>query len=296
VHGRRFVLARGRQARQTGKQFNSARDMENNESRKSFPWTVAIIAATVIIVAAFALVAYLRTEQHIKETVDKGFAAAGRVGDKAAEVARNFMTGHITETFRESITSIHSTQGDVLELAVLNGDETFTRTDEKRIGWGWVSLGMNVAEIRVPVTFRYHLRLSDSWRLAARDGVCFVQAPAIRASQPPAIHTDAMTRRAEGGWARFGKGEQLDELERNLTPNLEQRATNAAHIQLVREACRQSVAGFVKNWLMQNRQWGDRKFSAIVVVFPDEAAVASDQQLLQLQREPTVRLEGGASR
>jgi hypothetical protein len=258
--------------------------MESNQTRKSFPWATAMIAAALVIIAAFALIAYLKTARDIKETVNKVISAG-------PEMARNFVTGNITTTFRESIPQITSTKGDILELATFRCDESFKRTDEKWTGWGWVYLGTTIAEIRVPVTFRYHLRLSDPWRLAARDGVCLVLAPRIRPSQPPAIHTDEMERRAESGWARFDKNDQLDELERSMTPTLEQRARDPAHMQLVREACRQSVAAFVKKWLMREGQWRSDRFSSIVVVFPDEASVAADQDLLQLRHEPTLRLD-----
>ena len=259
--------------------------MESNPTRRPFPWAAALLAAAVVIIAAFALVAYayLRTVREVKDTVNKVVSAA-------PEIARNFITGNITTTFRESIHQITSTKGDILELATARCDETFKRTDEKWAGWGWVYLGTTVAEIRVPVTFRYHIRLSDPWRLAARDQVCLVLAPAIRPTRPPAIHTDEMERRAESGWARFDKNEQLDALERSMTPSLEQRAGDAAHLQLVREACRQSVAAFVRKWLMREGQWRSDRFTAIIVVFPDEAAVSSDDDLLRLRHEPTLRL------
>jgi hypothetical protein len=243
-----------------------------------------MIAAALVIIAAFALFAYLKTARGVKDTVEKVIGAA-------PEIARNFITGNITTTFHESLPQITSTQGDVLELAVYRCDESFKRTDEKWAGWGWVYLGKTIAEIRVPVSFRYHLRLSETWRLAARDQACVVLAPLVRPSLPPAIHTAEMERRAESGWARFDKNDQLDALERSMTPTLEQRAGDAAHLQLVREACRQSVAGFVKKWLMREGQWRSDRFTSIVVLFPDEAAVSSDQDLLRLSHEPTLRLE-----
>ena len=258
--------------------------MESNQTRRPFPWGTALIAAALVIIAALALVAYLKTIHGIKDTVSTAI-------NKMPEIARNFITGNITHTFRESLPQITSTKGDILELAIYRCDETFKRTDEKWTGWGWVYLGTTVAEIRVPVSFRYHLRLSDPWRLAARDQVCLVMAPQIRPSLPPAIHTAEMERRAESGWARFDKNDQLDELERSMTPTLEQRARDPAHVQLVREACRQSVAAFVKKWLMREGQWRSDKFTSIVVVFPDEASVSTDQDLLQLRHEPPLKLD-----
>jgi len=131
--------------------------MEDRKPPKPFPWATAIVAAAIIIIAVLALVAYLKTGREVKAIV--------------SAVARNFKTGKITHTFRESIPRIASTQGDVLELAVSQSDESFKRSDEKRIGWDYIYWGTTVVEIRVPVTFRYHLRLSDAWRLAARDHV-----------------------------------------------------------------------------------------------------------------------------
>jgi len=251
--------------------------MQDNKPQKLFPWGTAIVAATIIILAAFALVAYVMTVREAKAL--------------ASAVARNFKTGKITHTFRESIPRITSTQGDVLELAVSQSDETFKRSDEKRIGWDYLYLGTTVVEIRVPVTFRYHLRLSDSWRLAARDHVCVVLAPQIRPSLPPAIHTALMEKHAESGWARFDKNDKLEELEQSLTGLLEQRAMDTNHLQLAREACRQSVAEFVKRWLLREEHWRSDRFSAIVVVFPDEVTVASDKELLQLPDKPTLKLD-----
>lgn len=258
--------------------------MEDLQPRKTFPWATAIIAAAAVIIAGFALYAYLWTARGLKNTVDKVVSAG-------PEIARNFLTGNITHTFRESIPQITSTKGDILELAVSRSDETFKSTDEKWAGWGWVYLGTTIAEIRVPVSFRYHLKLSDPWRLVTRGQTCVVLAPQIRPSLPPAIHTDEMERRAESGWARFDKNDQLDALERSMTPTLSQRAGDKAHLRLVREASRQSVAAFVKKWLMREGQWSSDRFNSIVVLFPDEAAVASDDDLLKFRAEPTVKLE-----
>ena len=75
-----------------------------------------------------------------------------------------------------------------------------------------------------------------------------------------------MEKKAESGWARFDKQQQLDQLEKEMSGMLERRAKDAPHMNLVREQCRQSVADFVKNWLIQRAQWTNN-FEAIVVVF-----------------------------
>jgi hypothetical protein len=141
-----------------------------------------------------------------------------------------------------------------------------------------------MVEIRAPVTFRYHILLSDPWKLTAKGNVCFVCAPRLRASQPPAIDTGGIEKRAESGWARFDKTEKLDELERSMTGLLNQRAADSVHMNAVREISRSSVAEFVKSWLIQRAQWTNT-FDAIVVVFPDEGDFSAGKPTIQLQTQ-----------
>ena len=151
-------------------------------------------------------------------------------------------------------------------------------------------VGTTTVEIRVPVTFRYHILLSDPWHLAAKGNVCFVYAPQFRPTLPPAINTGLMEKRAESGWARFDKNERLDELKRDMTGMLVQRARSAPHLNLVREQCRKSVGEFVKNWLIQKSQWTNN-FDAIVVVFPDEKSFVSDQALSDFKGQPVITIQ-----
>ncbi len=256
-----------------------------------FPWITAIVALVVIVLASFALVVVLKAGKAATDMADKGGVLIEKGIKAVPEIARNFKTGKITQTFRESIPEIKSTGGDILELAISRSEESFTRTHERRIAWDWVYLGTTIAEIRVPVTFRYHLRLSEQWRLATHGQVCIVLAPPIRPSLPPAIHTEGMEKRAESGWARFDKLDQLEKLQAELTGLLEKRAMDPAHTALVREECRKSVAAFVKTWLLREAHWRSDRFTAIVVVFPDEVTVSSDEALGDLQAQPILKLE-----
>lgn len=237
------------------------------------PWKTLIFSATMIAMAAFAYHAYCKSIQAIASSAEK------------------FKTGTITHTFVEHIPDVSPTHGDVLELATSQSVEEFSRSDSRKIAWDWIYLGTTVSTIRVPATFRYHLRLSDPWRLAAKDRVCKVLAPEIRPSLPTAIHTDQMEKHTENGWALFNKDDQLAELERGITPELDKRSGDAAHLKLVREACRQSVGDFVRKWLMKEEQWRSDRFTSIIVVFPDECEAGSDQELEQFRYEPTVKLD-----
>ena len=64
----------------------------------------------------------------------------------------------------------------------------------------------------------------------------------------------------------------MDELERELTELLSRRAADPDTIDLVRETSRRRVAEFVRTWLLAERQWADGRFSAITVLFADDAA------------------------
>lgn len=261
-------------------------------ARPRFPWAVALIAATVVALGCLALVAYLRTLSEARQVADGGVDLVRYVVTNAPSIAERFQTGTITHTFRKGIPEVSRNQGDILELATSRSEETITRRDARRVAWDRLYLGTTLAEIRVPVTFRYHVRLSDPWKLAVRDQVCVVLAPPIRPSLPPAIHTEGMEKRAESGWARFDKGDQLDALERDLTATLSERAADPAHLALVREACRQSVAGYVRNWLLKEEHWREDRFTAVKVYFPDELAVESDEELARYGESPTLLLGG----
>jgi hypothetical protein len=79
-----------------------------------------------------------------------------------------------------------------------------------------------------------------------------------------------MQKRSERGWLRLDLEQQMDELERSLTPTLSARAASAQTLALVREPARRRVAEFVRDWLLREDHWRDDRFTAITVVFADE--------------------------
>jgi hypothetical protein len=195
----------------------------------------------------------------------------------------------------EGLPRSDSTHGNILELATSETHEFFRREDSRQTLWGWLDLGTTVSEIRVPVTFRYHLKLSEQWLLTTRGNVCVVQAPVIRPSLPPAIHTDRLEKSSQSGWARFNKAENLAELEKQLTPLLNARAADPRHLRNVREECRKSVAEFIRNWLVREDHWRKDRFTAVVVVFQDELSRPDAKLELELENRsllPTLSLDG----
>lgn len=205
-------------------------------------------------------------------------------------LAAHFQKQTITESFQENVRRIASTQGDVLELATLETEETATKYDTKTWFNDAVYLGTTVAEIRAMVVYRYHLKLSDEWKLTVENGRCMVIAPPIRPSLPPAIRTETMEKKSEAGWLRFNAAENLAELEKGLTLMLERRAAAPGKINHVREASRLSVAKFVQHWVLkEQKQHAQEGIREIVVIFPDEPAANSTAEA---SRQPaTVTLE-----
>ncbi len=233
--------------------------------------------------AGLALVAYVWTLRSAGQAAERLGGSVEAAGERIADIGERFRTGTITQTFLSSIPRIHGTGLGNLELATTEITELLSVTDERRILWDWVSLGETASEIRVPVTYRYHLRLADTWQVDISEQTIVVHAPAIRASLPPAIDTETMTKRTEQSWLRFNGQDQLEQLERSLTPTLERFAQDGPHLDLVREQCRRTVAGFVRAWLLSENQWGADRFRSIVVVFPDESPSADDLRMPTLE-------------
>jgi hypothetical protein len=233
---------------------------------RSWRWPLVVVVAVLAI--AFSV---WRACRFLEDSRREARAVVADAGKAARELAEGFKTGRITTTFVAAIPTLQP-GGPLLELASFEATETFTRKDERAVLFDLIPLGTNVTEIRVPVTYRYRVLLSDPWQLDVRDKLCLVRAPRIHASLPPAIHTDRLERRGERGWLRGGVAEQMEQLERSITPTLNERSADAAHLALVREPCRRRVAEFVRAWLLREQQWRDDRFTAVTVTFADEPA------------------------
>ena len=257
------------------------------------PWQETLVALRWVLALALVLAAGLFVFVYTHHQTEKAAVALGGAAQSAAEraegIARGFLSGAITETFLSSLPEIDSSGTGLLEVGRIQVDETFTRSDERRVLWDTFSLGTTTTEIRVPVTYRYHLRLDDAWRLEVSDRVCIVYPPRIRPTQPPAIHTEGLRKRVDEALLRFDAAEQLATLEQSMTPRLRQMAGDPRHVDLIRETARRTVAEFVRGWLLRENQWGEGRFHTIEVHFPDEGIETVPP------RGPTLRLGEGAS-
>lgn len=228
-------------------------------------WPLVILA-----LALLAFGAYWLTLRQAAAGARAFGDAAGKTADRVQKLAEGFFAGDVTESFVSEIPKIDRSGEGKLEVASAEIVETLTRSDERRLFWDTLSLGTTTVEVQVPVTYRYHVRLEDDWRVEVRGPVALVLAPAILPSLPPAIHTDRMRTRTEESWLRFDGADRMEELRRSLTPRLTERAKAAGHVDLVREEARRRVGQFVRRWLLDQEFWADDRFSTIKVAFPDE--------------------------
>ena len=242
------------------------------------PWA---IAAVVIVITIAITVAYISTLKAAKEVMPETIEKAA---EKIETIAEKFKTGTIHTTWRNHISSI-TVNGTDLEVASLKSDEFFTHEDEKRVFWEYIPLGKNISQIKVPVTYRYHIDLSEDWVIEVKDNVCAVVAPRIRPTLPVAIETDKMEKKVDEGWLRFDGEEQLTDLEKNITPALAVHARK--NLDNVREHARQAVAKFVRQWLMKEDHWRENRFTAVQVSFMEEL----EDVPKPVEKPPTLELE-----
>ena len=190
--------------------------------------------------------------------------------------APNVVTGNITASFVAAIPEI--TPELNLELATATQTEVFTKASSCVL-WEVFDLGTSTVQIRVPVTYRYHLRLRESWRLEIQGKRVIVHPPKFRPSLPPAIHTDKLQKLCVRGWARGSTTELLEQTHHEITPTLITYASDPRHLDLVRSQCRKSVAEFVKLWLERERMWGGNGPTEIQIIFPSEEDSSKHQRL-----------------
>lgn len=160
------------------------------------------------------------------------------------------------------------TKGGLLEVATVRALERFTREDSRDF-WG-IDLGTTVSQIQVPVTYRFHIEMAREWPIELRGRTAIARAPAIKPSLPVAFDTAAMEKYTRAGWARFNKEENLEALERSMTPTLAERASGEAYRGLAEDAARRTIAEFITTWLLKETDWKRDPLHKVVVLFPGE--------------------------
>ena len=237
----------------------------NGNTLAKWRWPIA-----VILVPLLGLIGFVIGVRSCKQTAVESINAVGNQASNLVTALGKFNQATITQTFEEYLPQLSSEPGGRLEVAALTVNESFAKSDHLITAWGKLDLGTTMTEIKVPATYRYYVRLHDPWKLEVTSNICIVRAPRLHPSLPPAIDTAHMEKKSERGWGRLNAAEQMDQLEKDITPTLSTYAADSKHLALVREECRKTVAQFVRDWLLKEQQWRDDRFNAIKVVFADE--------------------------
>jgi len=235
----------------------------------AYRWPLTLIALGVLLILGCVLVFFL-AGSFFKKGVDGSLDASHEVLDRIEGMVAGSTRETLQTSFLADIPTIADAGGGHLELAKVDRTEVLRSEDTLTVLWDRISLGTSVAEIRVPTTYRYYVKLDDPWQIEVQDQICRVLAPKLRTSLPPAIHTHRMEKRMDNGWARFNAQEQMNALEKQLTPTLVQYAEAPALMVLVRDQARKSLGRFVRHWLLQQQAELNREIEWIDVRFQDE--------------------------
>jgi hypothetical protein len=175
-----------------------------------------------------------------------------------------------TAEWRADPPVVSTLPGGLLETATIRMGEDFYKSDA--LTWWGLYLGNTASHIQVAATYRYGVPLADPvWEIVTKGQIAVVVAPLLRPSLPVAVDTSTWRERTENGWARFDKEEQLEQLRRGVSNDLEQRANDPRRVALAREASRRTIGEFVERWLLtKDAQWKAGAFSVVKVVFHDE--------------------------
>jgi hypothetical protein len=209
---------------------------------------------------------------HINIRISSGAVLAAGIVAAAGWLAyeRFFSPSSRTETSvgASGVPVVMRSPGGLLEISTVTVYERFRRTDTREF-WG-IPLGTTVSIIQVPVTYRYHIEMAREWPIYINGTTATVRTAEVKPSLPAAIDTAKMEKYTQNGWARFNKDENLETLERSITPELQNRAGVPAIRQLAMDAGRQTVREFVTTWLLKEQGWKRDPQYKVLVVFPGD--------------------------
>lgn len=163
------------------------------------------------------------------------------------------------------------TPGGRLEISTVTVHERFTQENVKKLlGVELHVLGKTVTHLQLKTVYRYHIEMAKQWPVERRGERWIVRAGEVRPTLPVGFDTRELEHFTKEGWARFDRQENLVELLRGMSGELEKRAQSPQYTQLAKEAGRKTVAGFVREWLLQSKNVRDADKAKVVVLFPGE--------------------------
>ena len=160
--------------------------------------------------------------------------------------------------------------GGRLEVATVTVTEAVKLANPKELLG--INLGTTASQVQVPVIYRYFIEMAKEWPITLAGQTLIVHAGEIKTQLPVAFDTRTIEKYTTSGWARFNKTENLDKLERSLSPLLEARAPG--YKKLAIESARKSVSDFVTSWLLKHHPQPDGTAPHVKVYFPEESTAA----------------------
>ena len=234
---------------------------------------VSVMLLCILLVAMCFTTGFLL----LRYAADKIEALAGKVGNLPGLFKDR---DPLNAVFTASLPELSRTVGGKLEIASFKMTEVFERTDYEDFV---IPLGETRSQIRVPVTYTYHIELHDPWMLEVTNGICYVTAPKIKPGLP-AIHTDGLVKKVESDFlTRFKPGldpaKRMEDFEKTLTPRMWVNASSPKYVAIVREDCRKTVSEFVRDWIIKEDRYKDYDIDTLKVIFPDEVGKAEARSL-----------------
>lgn len=218
----------------------------------AYRWPITLMGLLAMVLVS-VLIMFLFGGWMVGKGVSGSLDASNSMLDRLQDTFTGSTQVTLKQSFLAEIPMIADAGTGRLELAKVDRVETLKSEDTLSLLWDTISLGTSTAEIRVPTTYRYYVKLDDAWEIETQGAICRVRAPRLRTTLPPAIHTHRMEKHMDSGWARFNAGDQLEQLEQQLTPTLVQYAEDEALMVLVRDQARKSLGRFVRHWLLDQR-------------------------------------------
>ena len=172
---------------------------------------------------------------------------------------------------------VQGNDGNILEVATGEQSVILSREDSVQILGKVVPMVKTTSSINVPATFRYHIDLNGKWKVIADDkNRLHVTAPPLSPSLPIAFDSSKL-QRENPGWTKYITGSNMPQLEKTITPELEKKAKDPAHIKEFQAKAKESIAKFLQTWLVRDGQWADGKIEKIIVYFPGDEVDLNDQ-------------------
>ena len=179
------------------------------------------------------------------------------------------------------------TKGGLLEVSKIRAVEVFESTVAHSVFF--MNLDPTVTHIRLPAVYTYRVPLAPEW-IIRRVGTDFVVvAPRVEPSLPVAVDLAKMEKNASGTWTFFTATGALDKAEREITAKLAKKATSAAYVALQSKYARQTVAEFVRKWLISQERWQGLESSQIRVLFADETIDSLGPDVFPIHELPAAR-------